>query len=211
MRCEWVWYCCIREEADTRFYVRRMMTRFGIPRRSSRPPESTMIAELYDRQHIHDAVMRYCRGVDRCDAEVLEYGFHAGATDNHTGDAIPVAEANPSFLATLEQAFIATQHNICNEYVEIDGDTARSESYFVACQRVGHGGQEYDWFLGGRYLDTLRRDGALGWRVDARRVAYDWERVEPRRPAPEGFPFQIPDTGLRGTRGTADPSYSWDV
>ena len=38
---------------------------------------------LLDKQEIHEVLMRYCRGIDRCDAELLHSVYHPDATDDH--------------------------------------------------------------------------------------------------------------------------------
>ena len=42
-----------------------------------------MLQELHDKQAIHDAVMRYCRGVDRLDPVLLASAYHPDAYDDH--------------------------------------------------------------------------------------------------------------------------------
>src|SRR5579862_3908887 len=41
--------------------------------------------ELADREAIRDCLYRYCRGVDRCDMELLRSAYWPGAMDTHTG------------------------------------------------------------------------------------------------------------------------------
>ena len=46
--------------------------------------------QLSDMQCIRDAAMRYCRGVDRLDVELIKSAYWEGATDDHgvfVGDA----------------------------------------------------------------------------------------------------------------------------
>jgi hypothetical protein len=40
--------------------------------------EKTVAAlmKLMDKQEIHDVLMRYCRGIDRCDEELLRSVYH---------------------------------------------------------------------------------------------------------------------------------------
>ena len=63
-------------------------------------------------------------------------------------------------------------HNHCNEYVEIDGAVAHSESYFFMVCRVEHEGEELDWLLSGRYIDRLGEREGL-WRIAKRTTVYD--------------------------------------
>ena len=44
-----------------------------------------MLRILVDKQEIHEALMRYCRGVDRGDERLTLSVFDEGARDNHHG------------------------------------------------------------------------------------------------------------------------------
>jgi hypothetical protein len=35
------------------------------------------------RKQIHDALMRYCRGIDQMDRDLILSAYHPGARDNH--------------------------------------------------------------------------------------------------------------------------------
>ena len=39
--------------------------------------------QLSDMQCIRDAALRYCRGVDRLDVELMKSAYWEGATDDH--------------------------------------------------------------------------------------------------------------------------------
>ncbi len=53
------------------------------------------VAGLLARQEIHDVVLRYCRGVDRLDLDLVRDCYHPGALDHHTGFDGTVAEYVP--------------------------------------------------------------------------------------------------------------------
>ena len=95
---------------------------------------------------------------------------------------------------------LVTQHHLTNSTVELDGDRADAETYFVAVHRRPGPPVSVGQF-GGRYLDRLeRRDGA--WRINERVVVHDWsvrEIVAPEWSGLEAFTCggQAPD----------DPSY----
>jgi hypothetical protein len=167
---------------------------------------------LEDREAIHEVIMRYCRGVDRGEPDLVASAFHDDATDNHYGVLLPFREA----IGTLKTARSAdrssspvksTMHNICNVLIEIDGDVARSESYLVSIVRLQHEARAFDWTLAGRYVDRFeRRNGA--WRIAQRTVVYDHERFDEVMPAPDGLPqARYIDRAVRGKRGPDDFSY----
>lgn len=129
---------------------------------------------LLDRQQIHDVMMRYCRAVDRIDGELLRSCYWPEATDDH-GPFKGTAEQLFAAIDAMSSAYGVTQHLICNEYVEVEGDRACCESYFLMPAGLEREGPKI-WVLGGRYVDTFeRRHGE--WRIIDRTVTYDWETV----------------------------------
>jgi hypothetical protein len=136
--------------------------------------DSDRLAEMLARADIHDALMRYCRGVDRRDPELLLSAFHDDAVDDHgRGEQTPQDLA--AVIAAGDQR--AMMHFIGNEFIEVDGDRAVSETYFISFQSVEHEGAPATRMRAGRYLDRFeRRDGS--WRIAHRRVVDEWSRVD---------------------------------
>ncbi len=58
-------------------------------RTASRDPA---LQELLDKQAIHEVLLRYCRGVDRRDEEVLRSVYHADAIHEHGEHAMNARE-----------------------------------------------------------------------------------------------------------------------
>lgn len=163
---------------------------------------------LLDKEEIRDAVMRYCRGVDRCDTALVLSAFHEDAVDNHTGVEERVAQRVP---AVIERARAGnakmTSHNITTQVIELDEDVARSEAYLIAYHRIVHNGGELDWVVGARYLDRFERRGGR-WAIAHRTVVFDWERFERIDKPPAGFPIAgFFARAAHGARSVADPSY----
>jgi hypothetical protein len=165
-----------------------------------------------DRQAIHDVIVRYCRGVDRSDPELVLAAFHDDAIDNHFGVVLPFREA----IGTLKAARsgggsppskTTSMHNICNVLIEVDGDIARCESYVIVIVRIPRDGGAIDWLHAGRYVDRFeRRNGE--WRIAYRTVVYDLERFDEVVPAPDGLSqSRYLDNAVRGKRGLGDFSY----
>jgi len=165
---------------------------------------------LEDRQAIHEVILRYCRGVDRSDPELILSAFHDDAIDNHFGVVLPFREA----IATLKAArsgappsTTSSMHNICNVLIELDGDVARCESYLIVIVRIPRDGGDIDWLHAGRYVDRFeRRNGE--WRIAYRTVVYDIERFDEVVPAPGGLSQAgYLNNAVRGKRGSGDFSY----
>ena len=155
---------------------------------------------LLDKAQIHDALMRYSRGVDRGDGELVMSCFHPDATlDMGRGpmSAAALAEGIAKMTAT------GAMHFIGNEYVEVDGDTAYGETYFISYATITDSGQPATRSRGGRYLDRFEcRDGQ--WKIARRLLVDEWSRLDDL-PAP-GPP---PSAGHVGLRSKDDPVYTF--
>jgi len=139
-----------------------------------------MSTERNDRQDIYDAVMRYCRGVDRLDMELMKSAYHPGGIDHHTGFSGNVDDYATWVSAALRR-FKGTMHLIGNHMVEIDGDRAVVDSYGNAI----HWGDPPDdprinFTTGFRYVDHMeRRDGR--WAIVERWAVREWTRSDAGR------------------------------
>jgi hypothetical protein len=94
----------------------------------ARDPE---VQQLVDRQAIADVVLRYCRGIDRLDLELVRSCYHADATDDH-GTFSGTRDEYVDWVAGVLARFTGTMHVVANQLVEVDGDDARSETYGVS-------------------------------------------------------------------------------
>jgi hypothetical protein len=130
-----------------------------------------MVRELYDRQKIHEVVVRYCRAVDRLDRDLLLSCYHSDAIDDH-GLIVGGPEVFADWALGLHsRAQVAHQHIITNHSCELDGDVAHAETYWMFA-----GMQAADGSLsigGGRYIDRMERRGGE-WRIAARKCVPDW-------------------------------------
>lgn len=135
------------------------------------------LRELLDKQEIHEVMLRYCRGVDRCDAQLIADCFHADAVDDH-GDWVARAPDVPEHILKLvRKTPFASMHFLGNQLIEIEGDTAWSESYFQASREFERDGKRYNRVRAGRYVDRFeRRNGR--WKIAERVLTDDWNRVD---------------------------------
>jgi ketosteroid isomerase-like protein len=137
------------------------------------PAEQAAAAE-----QIRQAVLRYCRGVDRLDAGLMRSAYHDDATDDHgvfTGPAADLCER----VVRSHRRYEATMHCVLNHAIDIaDGTHATGEVYNVTyLLRADDGGRRLDtWW--GRYLDEYEcRDGR--WAIAHRVCVHEWTRSEP--------------------------------
>jgi hypothetical protein len=157
------------------------------------------VRTLADRQAILDCLQRYGRGVDRIDVELIRSAFHPDAVDHHG----PVSGSVDDFLAhwlPLQPEREVNQHHITNHTVELDGDIAHSETYFLFFGK--RYGDPVMIISGGRYVDRFeRRDGI--WRIALRVVISEWQAHADGEPT-----LRLRETLSRGRKDRTDLSYA---
>jgi SnoaL-like protein len=138
--------------------------------------ENRAVQAMLDRHEIDEVLLRYCRACDQVDEGLLRSVFHPDASVEYEGlvggnvhDTIPT-------MLKMRRRFLLTMHVLSNVSIEVDGNTARSESYVMAHHRFQRDGAQYEWVAGGRYLDRHeRRDGL--WAIAHRQTLIFWMRV----------------------------------
>ena len=127
---------------------------------------------------IRQAALRYCRGVDRLDAELMRSAYHDDATDDH-GVFVGSAADLCSRVVQSHRRYDSTMHCVLNHAIDIADDThATGEVYNVTyLLRTVDGVRQLDtWW--GRYLDRYEcRDGR--WAIVHRVCVHEWTRTEP--------------------------------
>jgi hypothetical protein len=148
----------------------------------------TRLRDLLDKNEIHEVLLRYCRGVDRGDRELILGSFHPDATiDAGKGKVKPAVVADNA----AKSDHVRT-HLYANSLVELDGDWAFGETYFLAFHAEDRSGTQFIRTRSSRAIDQFeRRDGA--WKIAKRVVADDWSRVDQVLEAAAG----VPVTGRR--------------
>ena len=99
------------------------------------------VDELLDQQAIRDVLIRYTRGIDRMDPDLVRSCYHPDAHDDHGA----FRGGTEEFVAWFQEAlsfFERTMHFVGNQLVEVDGDVARAESYCVAYHRRAADGDD---------------------------------------------------------------------
>ena len=182
-------------------------------RRSTHRPSlqfvSDVVTQLVDRQQITDVIYRYCRGIDRCQFDLVRSCYHPDAIDLHgayQGGVDGFIDYVTHQLATYEM----TQHMIGNLLIELDGDQARVESYVQSIHRIPPSAkhpQARDFWVGLRYVDDFERrayDDGDQWRIAKRVCVLDWTRTDP---VPEGG-WKFTDVDVIGRRDATDPVFN---
>ncbi len=163
------------------------------------------ITEIADRLAIAETLARYCRGIDRCDAALLAAVFTPDAHCDYGSGAAPIGETIAGLMAGLG-AMRLTQHNITNSVMQVTGHSAKAETNCVALHLIPTSDGEIELVVGGRYLDTLVKQGGA-WRISERLYVMDWNRTSPSTMQTSGGLFDT--LQRRGARGAEDPSAAW--
>lgn len=138
---------------------------------------------LLAEREIRRVLLRYCRGIDRLDEDLVASVYHEGATDDHgvyQGDGRKFA----AFIVPLLRArYRATTHTVHNCAIDVhdtgDGGGADAETYCVAYHDrfESDGPRALDVFAC-RYLDRFERRAGV-WAIVRRVVVHDWDAVFP--------------------------------
>lgn len=155
---------------------------------------SSDLQRLMDKDQIRDVMLRYCRGVDRRQWDLVHNAFFADATDHHADFKGTISD----FFAWLEpqhDKVAKSTHMLGNMLIEFAGDSvAVVESYFAVNLELGPeaAGHRKQFVSGdakaapgrvklnvyGRYVDRFeKRDGE--WRVAKRLTVFDSQHSQP--------------------------------
>jgi hypothetical protein len=152
------------------------------------------------RVEIEAALHRYCRGVDRMDAELIRSAYHDDGYDDH-GDYFrgTVADYVLWVLEVLGERFDSTMHTLSNISIAEDGGIAKVESYLIA-YHVTKGGGALRVF-GARYVDRFEDRPGAGWRIAHRTLVSEWQTEQ------VGEFVATPPGTAPAARDRTDPSY----
>lgn len=156
------------------------------------------LRRLLDKEEIREACLRYTRGVDRHDDDLACAAYHPGAIDDHGHFIGPSDAFIPNVGEVHASHWTVHQHYITNQTIDLDGDVAHVETYYLAALKRKDGTVD---LAGGRYVDRFeRRDGR--WAIADRACLVEWTG-EAANPAVA----MDRDLFLRGAWGRSDISY----
>jgi len=157
------------------------------PAEAGKPADTAakQLDELLSRAQIGEVLMAYARGNDRIDEVLLRSCFWPDSTHKHgrfDGKSSDFIGFAMKILTTVK----FTAHHISNVSIQVNGDHALSECYYLAHHRRDRkdgGGEEDAWFEG-RYLDDFERRGGV-WKIIRRRGLADYS--PPATPAATAY------------------------
>lgn len=133
---------------------------------------------LLDKQAIGEILVRYCRGADRGDADLIAAAYHDDAIEDHGGTFLGPASDYIAMLRKVLPKAPRMTHAITNVLIELDGDQALSECYMMTFSRREGEGGGFDSLTMARAIDRFeRRDGR--WAIAHRRIAWEWNHEMP--------------------------------
>lgn len=164
---------------------------------------TTTIQELLDKQEISEVVLRFCRGVDRLDRELIRSAYHDDAFDEHGPELSGnVDDFVDGLMAVCRDHYISMCHYVCNQLIELDGDTAYCETYYIGVAKYRIDERVVTANSYARYIDRFERR-ETGWRI-AHRIAV----VDAYDEGPRPLPGLHPSLAIQGTRGRTDPVFT---
>lgn len=162
------------------------------------------IREVIDRSNIWKVLLRYARGIDRFDRDLVRSCYWDDAIDDHHHfGGTPDQFIDAAFNIHKDWQSI-THHNLSNHSCEIVGDDAHAETYYLF---LGVSNDPPHLLAMGRYIDHLqKREGE--WRIKSRVcvIERNFKIVDdPRAPVTSGDPVNGPV--LHASRTKEDLSY----
>jgi hypothetical protein len=135
------------------------------------------LQEMLDHYEIRKTISEYCNGCDRVNEERMGSVYVEDSYDDHGDHKL----AGPEFAKVMATQ-VATNsevmwHLLGQTLINVTGDEAGAETYFLATSRTGDGGRTQNQ-LGGRFIDVLVRVGD-GWKLKHRRVIREWTTTTP--------------------------------
>lgn len=154
--------------------------------------------EIADRLAITEVIHRYCRAMDRVDAELGYSVWHEDGEADYGSIYRGSGRGFVDWVCGVHRTMIVHSHRATNVLITLEGDRAASETYVIATLRGMNGDRLMQTMAWGRYLDRWsRRKGR--WAIDRRVYVHDFDEV---RESPASA------TPVTGRRDREDPSYA---
>ena len=184
-----------------------------------------MIQATADRQAIENVLGTYCRALDRLDLELLKSVYHSDGFDDHGEMKMNAHEFAEQVLAKMRVICEYGMHTITQTVIDVKGDQANSEAYYIGLHIVSAGEESIRNFFGPAYLEEQRKAGNLDkrhqyicggryidvfekrkgeWKILRRKMTNEFAICEPAGSYTEGVPAAF-FTGSR--RDRQDPVY----
>lgn len=153
---------------------------------------------MTDREAITDQLYRYCRAMDRIDAELGHSIWHDdGTADYGPGRFSGNGRAFVDHVCAQHAGLLAHSHQVTNVIIELDRDRAASESCCIATLRMMRGDVLTQIMVWSRYIDSWSKRAGR-WALDHRLAVIDFDEIRAVTVMSQSSP---------GRRDRTDPSY----
>jgi hypothetical protein len=164
------------------------------------------LSALLDKQDIEEVVLRYCRGIDRRDFELVRGCYHADARDHH-GSFSGGVEEYIAWVDKLTSRYRWSMHLIANVLIDLGPgdptiDVAACETSGVSLHRSDDTKPYMNLATGFRYLDRFERRAGV-WKIAERTAVGEWSMK-----IPKDIWWEIPEEQLSGKRNPSDALYT---
>lgn len=140
----------------------------------------TQMAEIADRRAIEELLLRYCRAFDRRDVPAAIATHWPDAQVDYPSGVCSAEDMARGADHIHGAQFDSTQHYVTNTLIELDGDTAHAETYFIMAGRLK---DSFDAMLvGGRYVRRVERRKTAAhpqgeWRIASCVCMAEWSNL----------------------------------
>lgn len=157
----------------------------------ARDPE---LQGLLDKKAIEETLLRFLRGCDRADADLIERTYWPDGWEDHGGTFDgPASDWIATIKARLPTAGLMN-HLLTNLLIELEGpNRATAESYILTATRPTVDGQTFENRVLARCVDQMEKRGGE-WRILRRTMCWEWNETR-----------EVSETWARGAIAT-DPS-----
>ena len=135
------------------------------------------LQEVVDRQDIYDRLMRYLRGIDRNDGDLVQDVFWPDALVDHGHSAFRGEGIGPFFGDMSQHTTVHQVHHVTNIVFEHYGTEAITEAQAWYVAETERNNEPYLVHRSVRYIDRWdKRDGE--WRIFHRTVPENWNMIQ---------------------------------
>ena len=165
---------------------------------ASAEADQGLLDELAAKDAIREQIYNYARGLDRMDKELAYQVWHPDGTADYIGTYQGTGAGFVDWVWPRHEPLVSHSHQITNVLIQVEGDTAVSESYVMASlQAHPTENSAVTRVARSRYADTWsKRDGR--WAIDKRVAITDFITTEEATG---------PNQPTEGRRDRTDPSY----
>jgi ketosteroid isomerase-like protein len=134
---------------------------------------------LVEKERIRELFARWSRAADRADDGGIADCYLEESVDSH-GQFLGTGKEFAERPLRHSNANIATTHVLGQSVIDLDGDQAHCETYFLCPEVKEIDGDLVYVQVVGRYLDVVRKVSGR-WLIESRRVVLDWASEEPAK------------------------------